>query len=131
SETTSAHLLSQIKWESVMIARQLFIGSLAVQHYLDTNALRLLENTPLRKDGRRTEGFVLMPSNCRDLLKDVLGLGIDEVCSCFSLCNHLIHERSFVDTLLVVAGGDRVDLRLCWHHRCHETNNRRGIQSTG
>ena len=93
-----------------MIAGQLLVGALSVEHYFEAVALGGGEHTPLCKYARAAVRFVLVPGDSLGQRKGVLEARVAPMRCALGALNHRLHEWAFVDALRVIAGADAVDL---------------------
>src|SRR5262245_16938279 len=109
-----------------MVAGELLVGPLSVEHDFDAGTMGLTKNAPLGEDRGRTEGLVLMPANVRCARENIFSAWEDIMWRRAAMGDDCIHEWLFVDTLLGVAGGDSVDFGTALtgvDHACHQTDN--------
>jgi hypothetical protein len=91
-----------------MVAGERLVGALTVEHHLDAGPARFGEDAPLREDGGRAEGLILVPCDLRGAPKDVLGPRKDVVRDRAGLRDHRLDEGALVNLLLGIASRDLV-----------------------
>jgi hypothetical protein len=91
----------------VIVARRI---ALAVEHHLETSALRLLEHAPLREYRRSPERFILMPGDVGRSRKDIFSARIHEMRRRAGALDCCVHELPFVDSLARICRRDRFDV---------------------
>ena len=91
-----------------MVAGELLIGALSVEHHLEPGPPSGFEHAPLGKDAGAAVGLVLMPGDPLGQGKGVLEARIAPMRDALRPLDDRLHERAFIDALYVVAGADAV-----------------------
>ena len=116
-----------------MVAGELFVRALPIEHDLEAGAARLLEDAPLRKDAGAAIGLVLVPGDLLGLSKDVFDSRIAPVRNAVRQLNHRFHKWALVDRFDVVAGADIVNVTFIsarLQFPCHQADDRGTVEPT-
>ena len=117
-----------------MIAGELLVRALAVEHHLEPGLSCLAEHGPLREDAGAAVRLVLMPGDTLGFGKSVLVPRIAPMRNGPGALDHGLHEWPFVDRLHVIAGADGVYPRAgsgLVELARHQADDRRAVEPAG